>query len=126
LEVRVEEGAVRKALCLLAAAVLLMGVLGVAQDAMSVQVEPDARLYLFQVPMDLGFTVMHLGLVFSEYVGFELTDIFAIGGGVATLVAEYPGGGYAFVDIVAPPGSMIVVNVPVESAAGFVGAYIFP
>jgi hypothetical protein len=120
----VEEGAVRKALCLLAAAALLIGVLGVAQDMTSI--EPRANLYLFDVPMDFDYTVMHLGLVFSEYVAFDVTDIFAIGGGVATLVAGYEGGGYTFVDIVAPPGSTIVVNVPPDSTATFIGAYVFP
>ena len=123
-EYYVEEGVVRKALCLLAAVALLIGVLGVAQDV--VTIEPRANLYLFDIPMDFEFTILHLGLVFSEYVPFELTDIFAIGGYVSTLIANEETGGYVYVDIVVPPGATLVVNLPADSTADFVAAYVFP
>lgn len=120
----VEEGVVRKALCLLAVGALLIGVLGVAQDV--VTIEPRAELLLFDIPMDFEFTILHLGLVFSEYVEFDVTDIFAIGGGVATLIANEETGGYVYVDIVVPPGATLVVNLPGGTTADFVAAYVFP
>jgi len=76
--------------------------------------------------MDFEFTIQHIGLVFSEYVPFDLTDIFAIGGYVATLIANEETGGYVYVDIVVPPGATIVVNLPADCTADFVAAYVFP
>lgn len=89
--------------------VLALAAIGSAQVAV---VPRAVGVLLFD--NETGATVTKLGIIFDKTVDFQASDVIAIGGEKATLVAV--SNNYAFIDVVVVAGGTLQVTLTGESA----------
>jgi len=110
---------VRRKLGLVLLVVLVLGVVGLGQTAVTPR---SVGVLLFD--NSTGTTVSKLGVVFDKAVTLGTSDILAIGGEAATLVAV--SNNYVFIDVVVVPGGTLQITLSGEGAdATVTGAFWF-
>ena len=99
--------------------VLLVGLVGLAQTAVTPSVA-DGVLSFYN---ETGTTMTKLSIIFDKSVTFETSDV-VVGEETASLVSQ--SNAFTFIDIVVAPGATVVVTLKEEDAAATVsGAYWF-
>ena len=100
---------VRRKLGLVLLVVLALAVVGLGQTAVTPR---SVGVLLFD--NNSGTTISKLGVVFDKTVTFGTSDILAIGGEAATLVAV--SNNYVFIDVVVVPGGTLQITLSGEGA----------
>lgn len=91
---------------------LLVMAIGVAALAQTAVVPRSVGVFLFD--NQTGATITKLGIIFDKTVEFDASNVLAIGGMKATLVAI--SNNYAFIDVVVVPGGTVQVTLIGEYA----------
>ena len=111
----------RKTLSLVVLLLLALGVVGLAQTAVTPRAVGGGVL-LFD--NSTGATVVKLGIIFDKAVTLTKSDVIAIGGDAATLVAI--SNNFAFIDVVVVPGGTLQITLSGDEAdAAVTGAFWF-
>jgi hypothetical protein len=99
---------------------LLVGVIGFAQTAVTPRVGPGVLLF----DNNTGVQTTKLAIVFTGTVPLAVEDIVAVGGGAVTLLAV--SNNYVYITVVVDAGGTVAITLPVEYAAAEVtGAFWF-
>ena len=107
----VKEASVRKTVSLVVLLLLVLGAVGLAQTAVTPRAAGES-VFLFDNAT--GATITKLGIVFDKTVTFTKSDVIAIGGDAATLVAI--SNNFAFIDVVVVPGGTLQVTLSGDRA----------
>ena len=106
-----KEVLVRKTVSLVVLLLLVLGVVGLAQTAVTPRAV-SGGVFLFD--NSTGATITKLGIVFDKAVTLTKDAVIAIGGEVATLVSV--SNNFAFIDVVVVPGGTLQITLSGEGA----------
>lgn len=97
---------IKQTLLLAMAIVLTVGLIGIGQTTVAPRVVPVNMLFFDN---DTGGTVAKLGIIFTEPVPLQVSDIAIVfGEGEVTLLAV--SNTYAFLDVVMQPGDTLLIT----------------
>ena len=109
----------RRKLGLVLLLVLALGVVGLAQIAVTPR---SVSVFLFD--NETGATITKLAIIFDKAITLSTSDVIAFGGEMTTLVAV--SNNFAFIDVVVVPGGTVQVTLTGEEAdAKVTGAFWF-
>lgn len=103
------EVAVRRIACFTLMLVLVLGVVGLAQTAVTPR---SVSVLLFD--NETGTTVTKLAIIFDKAITLSTSDVIAFGGEMATLVAV--SNNFAFIDVIVVPGGTVQVTLSGDGA----------
>jgi len=100
---------VRRIACFTLMLVLVLGVVGLAQTAVTPR---SVSVLLFD--NETGATITKLAIIFDKAITLSTSDVIAFGGEMATLVAV--SNNFAFIDVIVVPGGTVQVTLSGDGA----------